>query len=179
VRRLRLVPFLVKLVLARLVADVTFYVLHRALHTRALYGRLHKRHHEHKAPGLHTNFHFTAADLLIEGALPIVAALASLKPLLGTSPKPVELGLLHVCLQWYEIGSHSGKPVPTVSYLPPLAPLYRAILGDVDRRNVEFHHAHHQLTHCNYGITQWLDHALGTARLAGSHTQRAPASRSS
>ncbi|CAK0793610.1 unnamed protein product [Prorocentrum cordatum] len=130
-----------------------------------LYGRFHKRHHEHKAPGLHTNFHFTVPDLFIEGVLPIVAALFSLRPLLGVFPKPVEMGLLHVCLQWYEIGSHSGKPVPTVSYLPPLAPLYRAVFGDVDKRNVEFHHAHHALTHCNYGITQWLDHALGTGEL--------------
>lgn len=68
-------------------------------------------------------------------------------------------------MNWYEIGSHSGKPVPTVTYFPPLAPLYNTLLGDVDKRNVEFHERHHNRLDQNYGITQWLDWLLGTHKI--------------
>ena len=71
-------------------------------------------------------------------------------------------------IQWYEIASHSGKEVPTVSYFPPLAPLYTAAqaLGPgVDARNVAFHDRHHGLVKCNYGITQWCDMLMGTRRM--------------
>ena len=32
------------------------------------------------------------------------------------------------------------------------------------RRNVEFHQVHHERMRCNYSITQWFDHLLGTTR---------------
>merc|ERR1712178_525371 len=73
--------------------------------------------------------------------------------------------LLATYFQWYEIGSHSGKAVPTVTLFPPLSPFYKWILGDVDKRNIEFHDQHHAQRNCNYGISQWLDHLLGTAQL--------------
>jgi hypothetical protein len=82
-----------------------------------------------------------------------------------------EFGLLaHV--MWYETASHAGKPLPTLSFCPWLAIVYRSrwfctMLGisDPDRNNVLFHHSHHVLHRCNYGITPWLDCLLGTARL--------------
>jgi hypothetical protein len=43
---------------------------------------------------------------------------------------------------WYEVGSHSGKPVPTVSFFPPLSPLYNAI-WPIDRSNIKFHEVRH------------------------------------
>ena len=46
----------------------------------------------------------------------------------------------------------------------PIAPLYHRLLGDVDRRNVEFHDQHHRAMRCNYSITQPWDHLLGTTR---------------
>ncbi len=73
--------------------------------------------------------------------------------------------LLAAYMNWYAIGSHSGKPVPTVSYFPPLRPLYQWVLGDVDARNVEFHERHHNKIHQNYGITQWIDMLVGTRKL--------------
>ena len=86
-----------------------------------------------------------------------------------------EFGLLaHV--MWYEIGSHSGKPVPTLSFCPWLALFYRSALfqqmtglGDLDEHNVLFHHSHHVLYRCNYGITPWLDRALGTAKMCPAY----------
>ena len=65
----------------------------------------------------------------------------------------------------YEIGSHSGKNVPTVTYFPPLTPLYHHLFGNIDARNVEFHERHHNKLHQNYGITQWVDLVVGTHKL--------------
>lgn len=170
-RKFRLWAFLMKLAWMRAVADVVFYCVHRALHTRQLYGMFHKRHHEHKNTALTTNFHFTFTDLLLEGFLPIFAALQSLD-LFRIEHSALEVNLFATYIQWYEIGSHSGKPMSTVSYFPPLAPLYRLLLGDVDKRNVEFHNDHHVFTDCNYGITQWMDHLVGTVRFSQDEARR-------
>merc|ERR1711972_991487 len=115
---------------ARLVSDAAFYLVHRALHTRLLY-RWHKRHHEHTATALLTNFHFSAVDLFLEGAAPLFVGLAALQAL-GAKVSQAEGILISTYIQWYEIGSHSGKPVPTVTLFPPLAPLYRRLFGNVD-----------------------------------------------
>ena len=101
--------------------------------------------------------------VVLPAALPLLVATRVPEALLGVDFSPFEFFLIGTYLQWYEIGSHSGKPMPTVTYLPPLAPLYRLLLGDVDARNVAFHQAHHRHRNGNYGITQWLDYALGTA----------------
>jgi len=162
-QRFRPLQFVAKFALVRLVADIAFYLVHRVLHTRQLYPYIHKRHHEHKATGIYTNYHFTITDLLLEGFAPVFVSLQTLM-LLKVPFSQYEQMLMTCYVQWYEIGSHSGKPMPTLTYLPPLAPLYRLLLGDVDRRNVEFHEAHHALTHCNYGITQWIDVVLGSAK---------------
>lgn len=162
-RRLHLGPFLRKLAVARLASDVAFYVVHRALHMKLLYW-LHKRHHEHASTALVTNFHFSVPDLLLEGFVPLVVGLGALEGL-GFKVSQFEGILIATYIQWYELGSHSGKPMPTVTIFPPLAPLYRLFLGPVDARNVEFHDQHHACRRCNYGITQWLDCLLGTAKM--------------
>lgn len=164
-RKFRLGRFLFKLAIVRVVADMVFYVVHRALHSRYLY-HLHKRHHEHKATGIPTNFHFSVVDLILEGFVPLFVGVRALDTIFKVVSSPFEQALFAGYLQWYEIGSHSGKPVPTVTYFPPFAPLYCQVLGNVDARNIEFHDNHHALTNCNYGITQWLDWVLGTAKFA-------------
>jgi len=161
-RRFSLPKFLMKLAFVRLVSDVMFYLVHRALHSKRLY-HLHKRHHEHTATALNTNFHFSVPDLFLEGFVPLLSGLAMLGNI-GIKSSQLEGSLFTTYIQWYEIGSHSGKPVPTVTLFPPLAPLYRLVLGDVDARNIEFHDKHHVLRNCNYGITQWLDYLLGTVK---------------
>ena len=185
----RLGPFLGRLAVVRVVADGVFYGVHRLLHTPPLYRLLHKRHHEHLQTALPTNFHFTVTDLLLEGFVPFFAGLSALERLEGQVCSPFEHFLLIAYIQWYEIGSHSGKSVPTVTYFPPLAPLYQAALRwlgggwlpsgsspngrgltgeggtmarSVDARNVAFHDDHHRLSRGNYGITQWIDYLLGT-----------------
>jgi sterol desaturase/sphingolipid hydroxylase (fatty acid hydroxylase superfamily) len=96
--------------------------------------------------------------------VPFILGLEVLRRL-GTHSSRLEVALYATYINWYEIGSHSGKPVPTVTYFPPLSPLYRALLGDVDAQNVEFHERHHNKLNQNYGITQWLDKLLGTHKL--------------
>lgn len=154
--------FLVKLAISRVVVDLFFYTAHRALHTPMLY-KIHKKHHQHIATGLPTNFQFTLLDLLIENFAPLFAAMFTLEVVMKNGCSPLEQGLLVGYIQWYEIGSHSGKPVPTVTYFPPLTLLYRLLLGNVDERNIEFHDKHHAYGNCNYGITQWCDHLFGTS----------------
>jgi sterol desaturase/sphingolipid hydroxylase (fatty acid hydroxylase superfamily) len=51
--------FLYKLAIMRLVVDMFFYAGHWLLHTQPFYW-LHKRHHQHFATSLSTNFHFSA-----------------------------------------------------------------------------------------------------------------------
>merc|ERR1712113_462368 len=65
-------------------------------------------------------------------------------------------------LLWYENGSHAGKALPCVTFLPPLSflPLIDRILGG----GVAHHHAHHRYVNCNYGIAAWPDRVFGTCK---------------
>lgn len=73
--------------------------------------------------------------------------------------------LLSGYIGWQEQCSHSGKPVSFSTMLPPIQLVYNHMLGQQwDRRNVEFHQVHHERMRCNYSITQWFDHLVGTTR---------------
>ena len=105
------------------------------LDLRALYGLIHRRHHEHKSPHVWTNYHFTAADLFTEGFAPFGVGLAALEGLVALfgpvaavylRPSRLVLLLLLSHIMWYEICSHAGKPVPTASVYPPLSLVYNA-----------------------------------------------------
>ena len=153
--------FLLRLAVMRIAVDVTFFAAHYALHAKALFAKIHACHHEHRSPHVWTNYHFTAADLVLEGFLPFAVGLVCLA-WLGLTLSRFELQLLFSHIMWYEIGSHCGKPIPVLSVFPPLAPVYRAVMGNVDKNNVWFHHCHHAHRGGNYGITPWLDAVLGT-----------------
>lgn len=154
---LRLRPFLARLVMLKAISDTVFYIVHRALHSRAFYF-LHKRHHEHTATALSTNVHFSVPDLSLEGFAPFFVSLLCLRPPLAK----LEYVALLTHYLWFEVASHAGKPVRIVSLLPPLAPLYRCILGDIDKDIPKHHDEHHALRNCNYCLNPWLDHFLGT-----------------
>jgi sterol desaturase/sphingolipid hydroxylase (fatty acid hydroxylase superfamily) len=156
--------FCAKLAVVRVVSDLLFWLGHYCIHQKGLYIPIHKRHHEHHHPHVLTNQHFTIVDLFIEAYLPLVFGLATLVAA-GVRVSPFESSLLAGHISWLEACSHSGKPMPCSSLLAPLSPLYNEWLGfDWDRRNVEFHHSHHQILKCNYSITQWPDHLFGTTK---------------
>lgn len=144
-----------------------FYAGHRALHSRALWP-LHRRHHEHATTALATNYHFHPLDLFVEAYVPVLAGLLATSAV-GLKPTSFEIMLVVAHVFWYEIGSHGGKEVPTVTWFPPLAPLYTAALGySPDAHNVWHHERHHNLVSCNYGITQWPDMLMATRKVAST-----------
>lgn len=165
-------PFLLlpKLLFIRIVADLVFYFIHYALHNRRLFALIHKTHHEHVYTKLETNYHFSVADLLLEGFFPFFVALQLFTlitnyvdiPSLYLSRFDLQLAVIYT--QWLEIGSHNGKPVPTVTAFPPLSILYQLFWPEYDVRNALFHESHHNLVTCNYGINPWTDRLFGTEK---------------
>lgn len=162
-QRLKILQFTAKLAMARCGTDLLFWLGHYLIHQRGSYGLIHKRHHEHKNPSIWTNQHFTVVDFIIEALIPTGGSIAVMNAA-GIKMSRLETILIVLYVDWLESCSHSGKPIPASSLLAPIAPVYRALLGDLDRRNVEFHQCHHEMLHCNYSITQWPDHLFGTTR---------------
>ena len=158
--------FICKFAFTRLVNDILFYVVHRSLHMQPLYTWIHKRHHEHNSCALVTNFHFTPMDLLLEAFVPAFGAIQTLHslPFESTRLSQFEVSLVFAYLFWFEIGSHAGKEVPTVSTFPPLAWLYRWLWPNLESDAVRHHETHHNLVKCNYGITKWMDVMLKTRK---------------
>eukprot|EP00659_Diplonema_papillatum_P020174 gene20174-31019_t len=151
--------FLAKLLIMRVVADVTFYYFHRLEHTSWLYW-MHKQHHVHKTchvVGSNFNFHFL--DLFLEGFLPIFMGLVVLQ-VLGIPTAPIEEDLLVTYLVYFSSGTHAGKAVPTVNWFPPLSFITRPL--GIDDATVLFHDNHHLVNNCNYGNSQWVDMLHGT-----------------
>lgn len=164
--RIKPMIFLFKLAIMRACVDIGFYFGHRALHHRSLYW-IHRYHHQHYRPTLDTNFHFSPLDVFIEAGFPVFLGLSTLE-ILGFKNSLLEASLLVGFIGWHEQGSHCGKPLPTVTYFPPLAPLYQLILGPVDKDNVRHHDIHHARLNCNYGITIWPDALMGTREQGAS-----------
>lgn len=159
--------WLIRMATVRFVVDLVFFGGHYILHSK-LYA-IHKRHHEHVKTALPTNYHFTVPDLLIEGFLPVYVAVIVLAIIKNQGLKmfkstAFDSALYFSYILWYEIGSHCGKPLPTVSMFPPFSILYNCIGKGIDRHNVKFHEKHHNLVNCNYGITPWLDRLFGTCK---------------
>lgn len=164
--------FLAKLWVGRVCVDAGFWAGHRALHHPRLYW-LHRKHHEHHRPSLLTNAHFSPLDLWIEGALPLALAMVVLDAL-RMPLRRFELSLFAAYFAWHESGSHCGKPLPVITYFPPLAPVYQIALGPVDLGNVKHHDLHHALLNCNYGITIWPDIVMGTRVSSLPHREGVP-----
>lgn len=160
---IRFLPLAAKVAMMRTIVDVLFWVGHYAIHQKEYY-YIHKRHHEHNHPHVLTNQHFSLLDLFIEAYIPIIVATGIFQGL-GIKLTVLEEALVTGYVISLEAMSHSGKPMPTSSMCAPISFVYNWLMGlDMDRRNVEFHERHHNLLRCNYSITQWMDHLLGTTR---------------
>ena len=161
---IKLVPFLEKFLIGRVVIDIVFGILHRWLHSEAVYSTLHFVHHQHIAPRFQTNLHFTVPDIFLEAFAPLYCSLWFLGKGLGLQISLDEQILLTMHYFFFEGRSHAGKEIPIATWYPPLSPLVGWLTG-CDDRLVEYHTRHHQLYRCNYSISPWWDQLLGTYRI--------------
>ena len=133
-----------------LLFDAYFYALHRLLHTRVMYRRIHAVHHRSTAPTVLTAFAFHPIEaLLIIGFMPVAMWLV-----------PIHLASLIVVSVFL-----SGSIV--------LAHCRHEVLPDWWQRvpvlnwyvTSRIHHAHHRRRDCNYSATLSIfDRAFGTLR---------------
>lgn len=154
-----LATFLFKFGILRVIVDAGFWFVHRALHHPVLYSKLHRKHHEHARPSLATNFHSDPIDFYIEAFVPLIVGLISLERL-GLKPARFELALMLNYQAWHAMGSHCGKPLPVMTWFPPLAPLYQLVVGT--EHGARHHDVHHARLNCNYGSAVWTDILMGT-----------------
>ncbi len=130
--------------------EAYFYGLHRLLHTRSMYQRVHVVHHRSTSPTLLTALAFHPVEaLLIMGFMPVAMWLI-----------PIHLVSL-VMVSLFLSGSiglaHCGHPVfPSWWQNAPVLNLYVTPL---------VHDAHHKRRDCNYSATLSIfDRAFGTLR---------------
>ena len=147
------------------IADIVFYCAHRSLHQIPwLYRNIHKRHHEHYTTNLTTNFHFTALDLFLESALPLIAGIGFLDPLWESR---WDVTRFISCLPTW----HGTRPEliwanPYPQYLPilpsPSCTLHSRI-GIETRSNFTKYITIGR--HPYHGIRQWIDYLMGSRML--------------
>ena len=96
----------------------------------------------------------------------VYQALVVMHTALGLHTTQHELyGLLSYTM-WFEIGSHCGKSLPVLTWMPPISPLIRAVCGDVDDHNVrrEPTHVYTVRRHAHGAVRSMQDcHARHTA----------------
>ena len=140
------------------IEDSWHYLMHRALHHPALYGRIHKVHHTYAAP-----FSFAA-----EYAHPLETAVLGVGFFL-----PMLLFFTHIAYFWLWLAVrmwetadvHSGYDVPLIDALNPLRllPCYGG---------ARFHDYHHKAFNTNYASTfHFWDRVFGTDALYQKHRQ--------
>jgi sterol desaturase/sphingolipid hydroxylase (fatty acid hydroxylase superfamily) len=146
-----------------LLFDAYFYVLHRVLHTRALYRTIHAVHHRSTAPTVLTAFAFHPVEALL--IIAFMPAAMSLIPI-----HLVSLVVVSTFLSGSIVLAHCGHDVfPDWWQRIPVLNWY------VTPR---IHEAHHRRRDCNYSATLSIfDRAFGTLRLDVPRRDRiAPAS---
>lgn len=83
-----------------------------------------------------------------EAGLPVIV-LATIFHKAGIQMSSLEEDIIGFSHAYYESGSHLGKEVPIVTWIPQLSPIVDAVTGS-DQRLIEYHTRHHQLFNCNY-----------------------------
>ena len=120
--------------------EVLFYYSHRMLHHPALYARVHKLHHEWKAPIALAANYMHPVEHIVSGIGPSVVVALLLRP------HPLSLVSFALAGMLFTLLEHSG---------------FSAILGP----GSEFHDVHHRDWLSNFGVIGSLDRWHGTYRV--------------
>jgi sterol desaturase/sphingolipid hydroxylase (fatty acid hydroxylase superfamily) len=141
-----------------LLFDAYFYTLHRLLHTRVLYRRIHAVHHRSIAPTVLTAFAFHPLEaLLIIGFIPVAMSLVPIHL--------VSLAVVSAFLSGSIVLAHCGHEV-----LPDWWQRVPVLNWYVTSR---IHDVHHRRRDCNYSATLSIfDRAFGTLRVDVPHPNR-------
>lgn len=67
------------LIVCMFTQEIIFYYSHRALHHKALYKLIHKKHHEYKSPTAITAIYCNPLEHVLSNLLPVAAAFPFLK----------------------------------------------------------------------------------------------------
>lgn len=123
------------LILAALFGELCYYFSHRLLHTGSLYAKIHKRHHNYKAPIAIVSLYAHPLEVLVGNTFAVIGPIY----MLGVHSYTLYLGIVIGFID--SLSDHAGY--------------------DVKNR---FHDLHHQLTNYNFGSIGILDRLLGTYR---------------
>lgn len=124
----------IDILLSTLLVDILFYVCHRILHTKPMYKRFHKLHHDIKNPVGFSSLYTSITELYFGNILPVYLPLI----LLSSHSITVNVWIVVTTLNTI-ILSHSG---------------YKCLAG--------FHDLHHEKFNVNYGVLFLMDKIFGT-----------------
>eukprot|EP01130_Rhizamoeba_saxonica_P013868 TRINITY_DN5970_c0_g1_i1.p1 TRINITY_DN5970_c0_g1~~TRINITY_DN5970_c0_g1_i1.p1 ORF type:complete len:316 (+),score=34.88 TRINITY_DN5970_c0_g1_i1:93-1040(+) len=124
--------------------EFLFYYGHKLLHTKALYGPVHKIHHEFTSPIGLAAAYCHPIEMVISNIIPLAGGALLLKSHITTL-------WIWICL--VVIGTqthHCGYRLPTSFFYD---------------EQPDFHDFHHEKFHYNFGLLGWLDAWHGTDKL--------------
>jgi len=140
-----IVEILVDILICVVVEEILFYYSHRALHSRWLYGPVHKQHHQFTAP----------IGMAAVYAHPVEFLLSNLTPLVCGAV----LAKSHMFTMWVWYGAaiivtifhHCGYAFPF-------------LIGNTAPNDHDWHHEKFEV---HYGLLGWLDRLHGTNLIQG------------
>lgn len=140
------------------VNDTLFYWIHRAFHSKLLYRRFHKQHHEYHTPIGISSEYAGLLEATVANLMPIVAGPAVAAYFFG-SVHALTLWVWIALRIWETVDAHCGYEVPFPFAFP---------FSDVLR-----HDWHHSANNGNYGgVTLFWDWAMGTDTWAYAQRER-------